>query len=404
MWYLPDWIPALLLGHPERSAVLADRDTRLVAFGQFVVAFSWNFVYVFLPFYILRISPHDRETTLLWIGLILGVTGVASTLFAPLWGAMASRVSPKLLYEVGILIQVGLFACFAFTTSLPVLFLLRMAIGMVGGTSTMGLILISAASGRGRITSNVSTFQSAMTLGQIIGPVVGAFSVDLLGFTPTFFLGSLVLFIAFFAVRVWVPWVGRLSPRPPEVGITRRRFVAGWLVCFAATLQLVFLPSVLPEILRGFGVAEAGAVRVAGGIVFAYGLAAAVGAVLVSRGAGRFGRRRTVLVAGGLASCLQVSLWLPGSVGLFAALRILQTGLIAGVIPVVFAQVTEGAPGARIGLINTSRFSGNAAGPLLATFFFAHLSPLLLYASLAALTVISLAAFYRTPLSRVRPA
>ena len=65
MRHLPDWIPALLLGHAERSAVLSDRDARLVAFAQFVAAFSWNYVYVFLPFYILRISPHDRETTLL---------------------------------------------------------------------------------------------------------------------------------------------------------------------------------------------------------------------------------------------------------------------------------------------------------------------------------------------------
>lgn len=404
MRHLPDWIPALLLGHAERSAVLSDRDARLVAFAQFVAAFSWNYVYVFLPFYILRISPHDRETTLLWIGLILGVTGVASTLFAPLWGAMASRVSPKLLYEVGVLIQVGLFACFALTTSLPVLFLLRMAIGMVGGTSTMGLILVSAASDHERITSNVGLFQSAMTLGQIAGPFVGAFSADLLGIRPTFLLGSGVLLVAFFAVRLGVPWVERLSARPPEVQITRRRFVAGWLVCFTATLQLVFLPSVLPEILRELGVAETGAVRVAGAIVFAYGLAAAVGAVLVSRWAGRFGRRRTVLVAGGLASLLQVALWLPGSVILFTVLRILQTGLIAGVIPIVFAQIAEGAPGARIGLINTSRFSGNAAGPLLATLFFAHFSPLLLYATLAALTLASLAAFYRAPLTRVRPA
>ena len=404
MWHLPDWIPGLLLGQAERSAALSDRDARLVAFAQFVAAFSWNYVYVFLPFYILQISPHDRETTLLWIGCILGVTGVASTIFAPLWGAMASRVSPKLLYEVGILIQVGLFACFALTTSLPVLFLLRMAIGMVGGTSTMGLILISAASDHERIAPNVGFFQSAMTLGQITGPFVGAFSVDLLGFGPTFLLGSAVLLIAFFAVRLWVPWVERLRPRPPEVPITRRRFVAGWLVCFTATVQLVFLPSVLPEILGDLGITGGEAVRVAGGIVFAYGLAAAVGAVLLSRGAGRFGRRRTVLVAGGLASLLQVALWLPGSVGLFTALRVLQTGLIAGVIPIVFAQVTEGAPGARIGLMNTSRFSGNAAGPLLATLFFAHLSPLLLYGLLAALTLASLAAFYRTPLTRVRPA
>ncbi len=73
------------------------RDTRVVVLSQFVTAFSWTYVYVFLPFYLQQISPYDREATLLWTGWILGVTGLASTIFAPIWGGMADRVSPKRL-------------------------------------------------------------------------------------------------------------------------------------------------------------------------------------------------------------------------------------------------------------------------------------------------------------------
>src|SRR5574337_55708 len=93
------------------------RDTSVVVLSQFVTAFSWTYVYVFLPFYIQQISPYDREATLLWTGWILGVTGLASTIFAPVWGAMAARVSPKRLYEAGMVLQAGFMALMGLTTS-----------------------------------------------------------------------------------------------------------------------------------------------------------------------------------------------------------------------------------------------------------------------------------------------
>ena len=89
------------------DAKVVSRDTRFVVLSQFVTAFSWTYVYVFLPFYIQELSPFDREATLLWTGWILGVTGLASTIFAPIWGGMAARISPKCLYEIGMLLQAG---------------------------------------------------------------------------------------------------------------------------------------------------------------------------------------------------------------------------------------------------------------------------------------------------------
>ena len=47
------------------DAKTVSRDTRVVVLSQFVTAFSWTYVYVFLPFYIQELSPFDREATLL---------------------------------------------------------------------------------------------------------------------------------------------------------------------------------------------------------------------------------------------------------------------------------------------------------------------------------------------------
>jgi len=369
----------------------------VVVLSQFMTAFSWTYVYVFLPFYIQQVSPYDRATTLLWIGWILGITGAASTVFAPIWGAMSARVSPKRLYEAGMLLQTVLMGAMGFTESLPAFLVLRLLIGCVGGLSTTALIIVSATSAGERLTANVGLFQTALTSGQIAGPIAGAISADLLGYRATFVVGALFIFLAFLNVHFGLRPLPRFRPEAERRAPSARGLVSGWLVCFAATVQIVFLPSVLPEVLAAFGVAQTRAVRVAGAIVFAYGLAAALGALGLSRLAGFLGSRRAILVAVLGGSTLQALLGAGDSVLQFGLIRTLQVGLIAGVVPIVFADVAQRARGAAIGFMNTSRFVANAVGPLVATATFAHASPLTFYVGASLLTVGCLALFLRAP-------
>ncbi len=370
---------------------------RVVVLSQFVTAFSWTYVYVFLPFYIQQISPYDRETTLLWIGWILGITGAASTVFAPIWGWMAARISPKRLYEAGMLSQAAIMALMATTDSLPVLLLLRFLIGCIGGLSTTGLIIISASSARETLTGNVGLLQAALTSGQIVGPIAGAISAELLGYRVTFVVGSLLILVAFANVRLFLDPIPTFRPQVSHRRPWYTGLIPGWLLCFAATIQIVFLPSVLPEILAGLRVAQAHAIRVAGLIVFAYGATAVLGSYWLSRLAGRKGRRVTLIWAACGASALQVLLGASESVASFGLIRMLQVGLVAGVVPVVFAEVATSAHGAAIGFMNTSRFAANAVGPLIATVAFAHASPPTLYLGLSAFTLVCLLLFMRAP-------
>jgi MFS family permease len=379
------------------------RDTKVVVLSQFVTAFSWTYVYVFLPFYIQQISPYDREATLLWTGWILGVTGLASTIFAPVWGGMAARVSPKRLYEAGMLLQAGLMALMGVIPSLPILLLLRFLIGCIGGLSTIALIIVSATSARDKLTGNVGIFQAALTSGQIAGPIVGALSAEALGYRATFLAGAAVMLVAFANVRF------RLSPLPKfrsegsQARPPRRGLVAGWLLCFVASIQIVFLPSVLPEILAGLRVAQGLAIRVAGLIVFGYGVTSVLGSYYLARLAVSKGRRRTLLMAAVAASALQLLLGVPGSAVTFGLIRALQVGMIAGVIPIVFADVAGSARGTAIGFINTSRFAANAAGPLIATAVFANASPFGLYLGLSAATLLALMLFLWAPADAAAP-
>ena len=378
------------------SATSESRDTRVVVLSQFITAFSWTYVYIFLPFYIQQISPYERGGTLMWTGWILGITGIASTVFAPIWGGMAAKVSPKRLYETGMLVQAGFMVLMGFTRSLPVLLLIRLLIGCVGGLSTIALIIMmSASSAREKITGNIGLFQAALTSGQIAGPIAGAFSAELIGYRGTFLVGGALMLVAFAHVHLSLSRVSRFRPELPQPAHSRRGLAAGRLLCFAASIQIAFMPSVLPEILAGLRIAQTEAVRTAGLIVFAYGVTSVLGSFYLSRLAIFQGRHRTLLWVTVGASGLQLLLGATGSVTTFGLVRMLQVGLIAAVIPIVFAEVAASAHGRVIGFMNTSRFASYAAGPLIATAAFAHASPFGLYLGLSIFTLLALVLFLR---------
>jgi MFS family permease len=79
------------------------RNLIFVSFSQFRAASSFNFLNVFLPFHIFNISPYSFEETLLWIGAILGSSGIVAAVTSPFWGSLTHHFSPKVLYLRGLI-------------------------------------------------------------------------------------------------------------------------------------------------------------------------------------------------------------------------------------------------------------------------------------------------------------
>jgi hypothetical protein len=67
--------------------------------------------------------------------------------------------------------------------------------------------------------------------------------------------------------------------------------------------------------------------------------------------------------------------------------------MIAGVIPLVIASFADKGGGTTLGFLNSGRFVGNAAGPMMATSLLAHFDLLTLYLTIAGLTLAMLSAF-----------
>ena len=371
------------------------RNVLFVSLSQFGIAFSFNFVMVFLPFFIHDLSASSSQETLMWVGFIMGAPSFAAALASTFWGSLTTRFSPKLLFMRGLLSHAVIILLMGFVSSLPLLLFLRLVQGIMGGISTVGLIIISSSSSREWASRDLGLFQNSMTLGQLIGPPVGALAATTLGYRGAFTAASAFVFMTlafcFFYVKEY-PHGSREATSFTKHAVNKKTLI-GWGLCFTATVQLMFLPSVLPNVFREFHIEESMAVRWAGLLVMLYTATAMAGTFLLCRLAGRVKTRRLIIAVALAGAVLQCLLAFSSGMTSFAALRMLQTAMIAAVMPLVFSSFAADLDGRVIGFLNSSRFAGNSLGPMIATSVLAFSSSNWLYLSIGGLGLLALIGF-----------
>jgi DHA1 family multidrug resistance protein-like MFS transporter len=366
-----------------------------ICLAQCGVNFSFNFMFAFLPFYLNDVSSYSIQNTLLWTGAILGSTSMCIAFSGPFWGSLTHRVRPKLLFVAGMAVHSLTFVAMGFTTSLPLFLFLRILQGVLGGTSTIGLIMIS--SGRtGSSARDMGLFQSSVTLGQLLGPPVGTFAVTLFGYRGAFLAAAAVFFAMFLLAHLYVANVPCL-PRAERGGSRRavsRPILATWLLCVAAQIQLMFLPSILPDVFRGLRLDQTSAIHWAGVLITLYTITSLAGTYVWCSLSNRVGATKMIgfLLVGG--AVLQAALLVPNGIVGFSAVRMAQTFLIAAVIPLSLALFAGEAKGFTMGFLYSSRFVGNAAGPVMATSILAFSNLPFLCLAISAFSLATLGAFH----------
>jgi MFS transporter, DHA1 family, multidrug resistance protein len=356
----------------------------MMPLAMFFGTFSWSFVIVSLPFHIQRISTWDPVSTLRWTGWILGISPLATVATAPLWGKLAGRGNPKAYFVlVQVLQGLGFFAMAACHT-LPELFVSRLILGVTGAASTFAFISAGHADDPGEVRRQVAAMQSAMTVGQVIGPLCGAIAAARLGFAPSFVLGGFVLFGCGALVHWGVPGTEAAAAAPSaQRGRHWRETALVSFIVLGGSTQIFFLTSILPQVMSALGIAADRTLEIGGLIIFASGAAAAVGSLVAPRLAELFPERR--LVAGLLVgSSLSVAaLAVAPGVWTYGALRFLQVLCIAPVFPIVVARIAHTHGGEAIGVINAARIGASFIGPVIATSLLATGSSAVLYSVLA---------------------
>jgi MFS family permease len=367
----------------------------LICFSQFGVASSVNFVNVFLPFFALEISPYSFQETLLWIGAIMGIAPLCAAVTATLWGSLSHRFNPKSILLANLIANSISFVLMSFITNLHLFLILRFCQGLVGGASTIGMIIVSSSSSKENLPSHMGLFQSAITFGQLVGPPLGSFAAVSLGFRGAFLGASVVLFLSFGLCSLYLTDIPRLPKR--ETTVVRvmldRRIIAGWVLCCVTMIQLTFLPSVLPNVFEKFNIEQSAALKLAGVVVMLYTATSMIGTYVWSSLSTRFGLYRMIMFTSGLGILLQALLVFNRGIIDFTIIRMIQTGLVAATFPLLLSVFANESDGRTIGFLNSSRFAGNAAGPFLATSILAYSDLTSLYLCISLVSLFALLGF-----------
>lgn len=355
---------------------------------MFLTSFAWALVYVALPFHIERIATVGPGATLAWTGWILGITSLGAVVSGPVWSRFADRYDPKAACVLVYSLQSFGFLATGLARKLPELFLARLALGAVGSASTFAFLLASRTTDPALMRRRLSAIQSAIMVGQVVGPLPGALAAARLGFRLTFFLGGLILA----ACGALLQWGMPTPPVPVTPAPTRRPFplrrvsIAAALVLLASC-QESFLAAVLPRILPGLGVAPDDMLEAAGLLVFASGTAAAVGSLAAPYLAEQVSERRALVWLLASSSAGLVLLLAAGSFWSFTLVRVLQSLAVAPFFSLVVARFARHG-GEAIGIVNAARVGSGFVGPLVATSLLAAGSPALLYATLGGIGLV----------------
>jgi DHA1 family multidrug resistance protein-like MFS transporter len=374
----------------------AGKGVFFILMSQFGLAFSFHVVMSFMPFYIIKISSHTPHDTMIWIGMIMSMTPFVAAASAPFWGSLVSRFGPKGLFELAFLANGITFLLMAFTDSLPTLLFLRMIQGVLGGASTVGLFMISQLSAQESLAGNLSLYQNSMTAGSLLAPPVGAYLAANLGYRSPFVVSCVMIGFFLLMCHIYVAEIHKKEKGRDRKISFSRGVLWGWALSFIATIHLIFLPSILPYVLGGFSLAGENALKAAGFIMMSYTATAIIGSYVISRWTPRAKLTGVIAAACLAASFFQVLLFLSHEVVSFTVIRMLQTGVIAAVIPLVMASFGSELGGTGIGFLNSARFAGMGVAPLLATFVLAGSNLLTLYLIIAAATIGSVLAFWIT--------
>jgi len=356
---------------------------RALTVSMFLGSFAWAFAFLSLPFYVAAISDRGPAATLRWTGWIIGISSLVTVVTGPAWGRVAARRDPKRYYvRIQLLQGVG-FVAMAVARTVEQLFLARLVLGVMGAASTLAFIIAGREKDPDEVRRQVAAVQLAMTLGQVLGPLGGAFTAAHFGFATSFVVGGLILL----GSAAFVHWGVQVAPpgesREPVAPRARpAEFGTMLLIVLAVSNQLFFLTAVLPQVLPPLGVTAERVVVVGGLVVFASAAAAGLGALATPRLAGLLPERQLLawLLAG--SGLLMAGMAVPRDAWGYTLVRFLQVLCAAPIFPLVVARTAQHGSGGAIGAINSARIGGSALGPVLATSVLAVAPPAALYVGL----------------------
>lgn len=365
----------MLFERAEVSHELWQRNLLVLWFAQFVAMIGMSAVLPFMPLYVreLGVAPQDAA---FWSGLITAAPFITSSIMTPVWGAMGDRFGQKTMVIRAVL-GLGLtVALMGFAPNVWVLLLLRLLQGAVSGFIAANNAFVSTQTPTQHAGFALSTLQTSVSAGTVVGPLVGGAISDAAGPNVVFFVVG-----ALCAISSYILWSKLVEERTARTGhpprvlrnmriVVRDPMLRDLLVILFIVQTALMLPSpIYPYYIAELGAPAALLSSITGTIVSLVGITSVISGPWWGARSDRLGFRPTMMMAAAVVTLGMVAqAFVPSYHWLFPIRAIM--GIATGALqPLVFGELTRRAPAGRkggiMGMASSATLAGNLTGPLL---------------------------------------
>jgi DHA1 family multidrug resistance protein-like MFS transporter len=370
------------------------RNLAVLWIGELIAISGFSVTQPFLPYFVQELGITGLDQVAFWAGLVASTQSTTMAIIAPVWGTLADRYGRKIMVVRAMFGGAVVIGAMGFVQNVQQLVVLRAIQGLLTGTVSAATALVASTTPPERRGFAIGLLQMSIYLGNSVGPMLGGWIADSLGYRAAFWTTSGLLLIA----GVLTSAVVREQFTPPDApssadeggdergdGTSEQRRPRAWdgvlLVLRTRALLNLFgirmlmnvafgvIGPILPLFLQTIAAPGTKIASLSGTIS---GLASAAGAgsaIVMGRIGDRVGPRRILLVCGTIAGVLfGLQAWVQTPVQ-FATLRVLASVATGGIVAAASSLLAALAPKNRFGAVygvNTSIMAAaSAVAPML---------------------------------------
>lgn len=344
---------------------------------QFLAMIGMNLVVPFLPFYIRELGVTNPDELARWSGLVFAGPFFTSVIATPIWGSLGDKHGRKLMV-VRAIFGLGVSQILiGFSQDVVQLLLCRMIQGAISGFIAASLTLVSTSTPRQYIGYSLGLLQSATAGGVMLGPAIGGFLADMIGFREIFFITACLCFIGGFVVIKLVHEVEQSeqsSERSSVIQNFKLMFTDRKLRVIAVTIVLSQIAALMIEpifalFIEGFKTTTKYISTLTGLTIAISGIFMVISSPWWGRKNDRLGYKQNLIIAlTGTGIAYSLHIIIPELISL-SILRGALGFARGGILPALYSLTSIYAPANQksglIGIASSLTILGNMIGPLL---------------------------------------